>query len=195
MVRSRKKKPSKGVRAGKPQNLVTQTTDTRQVHEQLQHDFGGMQLAAAIFKQALDTVKNSGVDKSLIALLKTVRNWPSRIDETGSDAFTPPFNATEVRAEETKKDSDIITSVSFSYSGEIYNFVSRIEGVPSGENTPGTISLHENGEQVIDMEIVQNDSSDEFSFRELNTFKFGTWIENIVRIEEEIESHNKGSVK
>jgi len=62
-------------------------------------------------------------------------------------------------------------------------------------DTPGTISLHENGRNVIDLEILQNAIPDQFSLRELNAFNFGTWIENIVRIEEEIKSHNDIQVK
>lgn len=194
MVRSRKKKQSKSVGAGKPKNPNSQT-GTMQVHEQLHHDFGGTQFAGAIISQAFNTVQNTGVDKSLINILKTVRNWPTRIDETGSDALAPPFNATEIRAEETTKDGDIITSVSFSYSGEVYDFISRIKEVQSGDKTLGTINLHENGEQVIDMEIVQNENADQFSFCDLNSLKFGPWIDNIVRIDEEIEAHNESLVK
>lgn len=166
-----------------------------QVHEKLHHDFGGMQLAAAIMQQALNTVKNTGVDKALIKILKTVRNWPSRINEDDSDVFAPPFNATEIRAEETEKDEDKFTKVSFYYSGESYDFTFRTKKDSSGDNTPSTISLHENGEQVIDVEIAQDDSPDEFRFGELNSFKFGTWVDNIVRIEEEIEAKSKGLVE
>jgi len=45
------------------------------------------------------------------------------------------------------------------------------------------------------VEILQNDIPDQFSFGELNTFNFGTWIESIVRIEEEIKLHNDCLVK
>ena len=65
----------------------------------------------------------------------------------------------------------------------------------SGDKTLGTINLHENGEQVIDMEIVQNENADQFSFCDLNSLKFGPWIDNIVRIDEEIEAHNESLVK
>ena len=91
--------------------------------------------------------------------------------------------------------ANIFSSVSFHYSGEIYDFTSRTKEGPWGDNTPGTISLHENGKKVIDVEILQNDIPEQISFDELNTFNFGTWIENIVRIEEEIKLHNDCLVK
>jgi hypothetical protein len=65
--------------------------------------------------------------------------------------------------------ANIFSSVSFHYSGEMYDFTSLTKAVPSGDNTPGTISLHENGRKVIDVEILQNNIPDQFGFGELNT--------------------------
>jgi len=66
--------------------------------------------------------------------------------------------------------ANIFSSVSFHYSDEKYDCTSRTKAGPSGDNTPGTISLHENGRKVIDVVILQNDIPDQFSFGELNTF-------------------------
>lgn len=91
--------------------------------------------------------------------------------------------------------ANIFSSVSFHYSGEICDFTSQTKEGLSGDNTPGTISLHNNGRKVIDVEILQNDMPDQFSFGELYTFNFGTWIEHIIGIEEEIKIQNDFQVK
>jgi len=60
--------------------------------------------------------------------------------------------------------------MSFHYSGEMCDFTSRTEAGLSGDNTPGTISLHENCRKVIDVAILQNDIPDQFGIGGLNTF-------------------------
>ena len=93
------------------------------------------------------------------------------------------------------KDNETTTSVSFTYLGQAYDFVSTVKEEASNEPTSGIITLHENGDWVISMEVVQNHGQEQFTFQELSAFKLGTWIENIVRIGAEIEQHNERLAK
>lgn len=193
MIGSRKKEPPKRVRAqAKPQDSFVKD-GTGKSAEQLQQE-ANLENAGVIIGHAMATVKLTGVDKSLIEILKTVRYWPSRINASGSRAFDPEFNATEISARESTQEDDTNIRVTFSYSDETYDFVSMIKSSSSSDYTFGTITLHENGVRVIDFEIVQDHGNDNFSFRELKAFKYSTWIEKMVRIEKEIESHRKKDV-
>lgn len=185
MSGNRKKELQKGVGT----RTATKPQDPAELEEK-QHN-ANLANAGVIVRHALNTVKTMGVDKSLIAILKTVRHWPSSIDKTAPQAFVPPFSATEISAEEVTQDDDTITSVSFSYSGEKYDFVYRIRNGSSDDDTFGSITLHENGDWVIRMDIVINQSHDHFMFQELNAFRIGVWIENMVSIESEIEQHHE----
>lgn len=147
--------------------------------------------ASVVIQHAMNTIKQSGVEKALIEILKTVRHWPSGFDKAEPQAFEPLFSATGISAEEILEDDATVTKVCFSYSGETYDFISRIENASFEDRSLGTITLHENGERVINIAIVQNRSNDHFNYRDLNAFKYGTWIENVVRIEEEIKQQNE----
>lgn len=146
---------------------------------------------ALMVKQVRETVRESGVDLALIEILKTVRHWPAQLEETGLPVSTSAFNATEISTKKIEQDSDTITSVSFTYSGEKYDFdykpnKSPIDCAP-GDNPFATISLHENGERVIVMSIVQDPSQDLYGFHDIRSIKFGPWIDIMLRIKEEIE--------
>ena len=155
-----------------------------------QHD-ANLFNAGVIIREALSSVRNFGVDRSLIEILKTVRHWPSCIDETDPDAFEPSFSATNISAKEETEDNVTVTSVSFTYLGATYDFVARIKEGSSNDDTIGNITLHENGDWAIDMHIVKNHDSEHFSFAELSAFRLGAWVENIVCIGAEIEQHNQ----
>jgi hypothetical protein len=194
MIRNRKKVPPKGALArttAKPQDPLAKP-GTENSSEQLQNEHAAsLGNAMALVRQSLSIVKSKGIDMSLIEILNTERHWPAWIDKTGPRASDPPFNVSDITAEDSAQDNDTIRRVSFSYSGERYDFVSRVKKSDPGEYMPGTITLHENGERVICMEIVQigtdNQGRDHFSFRGLSAFKFDTWIENIVRMAAEIK--------
>ena len=145
--------------------------------------------AAVLIRHSFESVVSSGVALSLIEILETVKHWPSIINGNDPSAFVPQFNATKVSAEEITEHSDIITRVSFSYSDKRYDFVSRIDDVSSSEQTHGNIVLHENGEWVINMDIVKKQGQDNFNFRDLKAFRQGPWMEEILSIAFEIESH------
>jgi hypothetical protein len=149
--------------------------------------------AGVMVRHALNAVRGSGADRCLIEIQKTAQYWPSWFDKSDTQAFDPPFDATEITVEEVTQDNDIITSVSFSYSGKTYDFVSKIEGGSSNDYTLGAIALNEDGDRVINMEIVRNHGQEQFVFRELRSFTFGTWIENIIRIGAAIEQHYERS--
>jgi len=191
MVGSPKNKPPLGApsqRAAKRQGSLDKTgTESA---EEKQHK-ANLVNVGTIIQHAVGSVRGFGVDRSLIEIQKTVRHWPLQIDETDLHTFTPAFNATEISAEEVTQDSETITSVSFSYLGQVYDFVSRIKEDALNEPTSGFITLHENGDRVISMEVLQNQGQEQFTFQELSAFKFGTWMENIVRIGAEIEQHNE----
>jgi len=192
MIGSPKKATSQAKRTqkkGAKSKGAIDKTDTTKSAEQLQ-DNANLQVAQTIIRQILTEFRTSGADKSLIEILKTVRHWPSRLAQTDATAFAPPFNATDISAEEVAENGDTITRVSFSYAGERYDFIATISSSSSSDFPFGNISLHENGDQVIDMKIVQNEKLDDFGFRELEGLNFGPWIENIVAIEAEIKQHH-----
>ena len=145
--------------------------------------------ASALIRHSFESVVSSGVALSLIEILETVRHWPSLINGDDPSSFVPQFNATGVSAEEISEHGDIITRVSFSYSDKKYEFVSRIDDVSSIDQTHGNIVLHENGEWVINMDIVKKQGQDNFNFRDLKAFRQGPWMEEILSIAFEIESH------
>lgn len=145
--------------------------------------------AAAMIRHSVDSVISTGVGLSLIELLKTVQHWPALIDTTDTVEFSPQFNATEICAEEVTKDDETVIRVSFSYSGERYDFTAKIKAGPTTEQTIGNIVLHENGDWVINMDIVKTQVNDHFSFRDLNAFRNGPWMDKILGIALEIESN------
>lgn len=145
--------------------------------------------AAVIIRHSIASVAASGVGMSLIEILKTVQHRPSLINRNGTSAFVPQFNASEISVEEITHDKEIITRVSFLYAGEKYDFVSKIDDVSSTDQTHGNITLHENGDWVINIDIVKNKGHEQFAFKDLNAFRHGAWMENILGIALEIESH------
>lgn len=145
--------------------------------------------ASESIRHSFESVVSSGVALSLIEILETVKHWPSLINGDDASSFVPQFNATGVSAEEITEHSDIVTRVSFSYSDKKYEFVSRIDDVSSTDQTHGNIVLHENGEWVINMDIVKKQGQDNFNFRDLKAFRQGPWMEEILSIAFEIESH------
>jgi len=163
-------------------------TDKKAERLKKQHEVN-LKNAQVIIGHAMDTVRQTRIDKSLIEILKTVRHWPSLIDGKGQDAVEPAFNATEIGAEETTLDDHTITRVSFSYSGKRYGLVYRTQKSEPGERTTGTITLHEDGEKVIGIEVLEIHSHDIISYSDLNAFKNGEWMENVALMEKEIEAH------
>lgn len=198
MVGSQKKKPptrAQSRREAKRQGALKKTVKESPEDRALRQHNANMANAGTIIRHALNSVRGFGVDRSLIEIQKTVRHWPLRIEQSELHSFTPAFDATVISAEEVTQDNETITSVSFSYLGKTYDFVSRISEAASDGEIPGTITLHENGDRVICMEIIQKDGQDQFNFEELRALKLGPWIENIVRIGAEIELHNQTLAK
>jgi hypothetical protein len=155
---------------------------------QQQHE-ANVKNAGIIIQHAMETVRTTGVDKAVIEILKTVRHWPSTVDKTNPGAFEPAFNATEISAEEIMEEGFAGIDVSFTYAGKVYDIVARVKENSSSDITFGTITLRENGERVFSMETVQDQRYEHVSFRGLNAFKYGKWIENVAAIEKEIELH------
>lgn len=185
MFGSGKKESQKGVRTGTATKLQDPAEQEKKQHET------NMANAGVIIGHAMNSLMTTGVHKSVIAILETVLQWPSLIDKAAPRAFVPQFNATEINAEEVSEEDVTITNVSFSYSGENYELVSRIMKGSLNDDATGTVSLLENGNWVIKLDIVKSDSHDHFEFQDLNAFRFGTWIEDIVRIAAEIELHKE----
>lgn len=176
---------AKGNPQGSP--AKTETGETVQLAQE-QHQ-ANVANAGVIIQHAMDTVRATGVDKSVIEIVKTVRHWPSMADKTGPGAFEPAFNATEISAEKITEEGVAGIAVTFSYSGKTYDIVARVKENPSSDITFGTITLRENGDRVFSMETVQDQHYEHISFRGLNAFKYGNWIENVVAMEKEIELH------
>jgi hypothetical protein len=153
---------------------------------QQQHE-ANVENAGVIIQHTMDTVRTTGVDKSVIEILKAVRHWPSIAGKTDPGAYEPAFNATEISAEEISEEGVSGISVSFSYSGKAYDIVARVKEDSPGDIAFGTITLRENGDRVFSMETVQDKHYEHISFRGLNTFKYGKWIENVGAMEKEIE--------
>lgn len=145
--------------------------------------------AAIIIRHSLESVLSTGVDRSLIWIFETVRQWPSKMESTDTAAFIPPFDATDISAEETVADGETITRVSFSYSGKNYVLVSRVRSGSCEEPATGNITLDENDVWVIKMDITRNPGHDHFAFQKLNAFRHGPWMENIRGIAAEILAH------
>lgn len=80
--------------------------------------------------------------------------------------------------------ANIFSRVSFHHSGEIYDFTCRTKAGLSGDNSPGTIRLHENGRRAIDVQILPNDIPDQFNFGELNAFSFGIGLKTSYLLKE-----------
>ena len=160
---------------------------------QQQHE-ANVENAGVIIQHIMDTVRTTGVDKSVIEILKAVRHWPSIADKTDPGAYEPAFNATEISAEEISEEGAAGISVSFSYSGKAYDIVARVKEDSPGDIAFGTITLRENGDRVFSMETVQDKHYEHISFRGLNAFKYGKWIENVGAIEKEIELHRTQAV-
>lgn len=200
MVESRKKKPLRGsrarlaalARASKRKSGGKKSSDPLEA-EKKQHKMNWNN-AAVIIKDALSKVSQSGVDDSLIEILKIVRHWPARFKETDPLAFSCPFSATQISAEEVTQDDDTITKVSFTNSGEVYDFVYRTRKSSGNDDPMASITLHENGERVINMIIIQDPANELYAFKELNAFTFGTWMENIINIRAEIELHREKNI-
>lgn len=157
-----------------------------------QHE-ANVENAGVIIQHTMDTVRTTGVDKSVIEILKTVRHWPSMANKTDPGAFEPAFAATEISAEEFAEEGVTGIRVSFSYSGRGYGIAARVKKDSSSEITFGSITLRENGDRVFSMETVQDKHYEHISFRGLNAFKYGKWIENMVAIEKEIELYRAQS--
>lgn len=171
------------------ENSSGKTGEDKQAEKlQTQHEVN-LENAGILIGHAMETVRDKGLDKSLIEIARIVRQWPALIDKTDPGAFEPPFNATEISAEDTTLDDDRITRGNFSYSGNTYGLVYKTKQNPSSERTTGTITLHENGERVIAIDILEIPALDLVSFRDLNAFKYGKWIENVVLMENEIGLH------
>ena len=185
MVESRKRKPKKRDLAQIDSKPLSAAEKEEQQHKNNSAN------AYSFIKQVMDLFVTTGVGKSLLTILDTVRHWPSEIDKADSQAFVPPFNATEISAEEVQENDDTITRVSFSYAGEKYDLVTRIKNVDSEVQTPGSLELQENGKWAIRMDIVKMQGHDQFMYRALNAFRYDSWIENMVRIESEIEKHRQ----
>ena len=134
----------------------------------------------------MNIFRSEGLDSALITILKTVRPWPSLFDKAGPEPFVPPFSATDISAEEVTEDEDNITSVSFSYLGKTYDYVARINQSAPDKRQPGTITLYENGDRVVEMEFMGIQGH--YNFQGLRAFRMGEWSDHIIRIEQEIES-------
>lgn len=174
---------------GNPQDLRDKTDMGKTVQSLQEQHQANVENAGVIIQHAMDTVRTTGVDKSVIEILKTVRHWPSITDKTGSGVFEPEFNATEISAEEIAEEGIAGIAVTFSYSGKTYEIVARLKANPSSDITFGTVTFRENGDRVFSMETVQDQHYEHISFRGLNAFKYGKWIENVVAMEKEIELH------
>lgn len=179
MVGSKDKKSESANKAGEEKTA-----------EELQ-DEQNVEIAGGIIRLVMTDLRDSGVQNSLIEILKTVRHWPSAIDKADACEFSPQFDATNIRAESAEEDDITITRVSFCYKGKSYDFVSKIGHGTSTDNSIGNIVLHQGGEQLIDMKIEQNLALDHYSFQDLQFIRFGSWIEKIVQIEAEIKHHQK----
>lgn len=172
MVRKRKKKES-----------LSPEEESKKQHRM------NMANAAVIIRHSLESVVSTGVDRSLIRIFETVRHWPSLINNADPSAFVPPFDATGISAEETVEDGDTVTLVTFSYSGKEYVLVSKVNLDASTKQATGNITLDENGEWVINMDIVRSPGHDHYAFQDLNSFRHGAWMENVLGMAVEIESH------
>jgi hypothetical protein len=192
MIGSTKKPPMSGrARRADKSKGSSGKTGTEKPEEKLHN--ASLANVGVIVRHALSTVRGSGVDRCLIEIQKTAQYWPSWFEKSDTHALEPPFVATDISVEEVTKDNDTITSVSFSYSGKTYDFVSRIKEDSSNDYTLGTITLHEDGDRVIYMEIVRNHGQEQFVFHELRAFTLGTWMKNIIYIGAAIEQHHERS--
>jgi hypothetical protein len=174
---------------GNPQRSPAKTDTGKTVQLAQEQHQANVENAGVIIQHAMDTVRETGVDKSVIEIVKTVRDWHSTADKTGPGAFEPAFNATEISAEKISEEGVTGMAVTFSYSGKTYDIVARVKENPSSEITFGTITLRENGDRVFSMDTVQDQHYEHISFRGLNAFKYGKWIENVVDMEKEIGLH------
>jgi hypothetical protein len=183
MVMNKKKKPLKGARARRAEKLKAREDRKR---NQQKMNWGNV---AAVINHAQNTLRGLGVDVTLIEILKLVRQWLEQIEETGPDAITPPFSATEISAEEVMQDDERIINASFSYSGETYDLTYK-PGVSLTKDEPfGTFTLQENGKQVVSMLLIQDLDENLFGFHKLNGLHLGAWIDNMVSIKAEIDLH------
>ena len=183
MVVNKKKKPLKGARARRAERLKAREDRKR---NQQKMNWGNV---AAVINHLQNNFRVSGVDVTLIEILKLVRQWLKQIEETGPDAITPPFSATEISAEEIMQDDDRVINASFSYSGETYDLTYKT-GVSMTKDEPfGTFTLQENGKQVVSMLLMQDLEENLFGFHKLNGLHFGAWIDNMVSIKAEIDAH------
>lgn len=199
MTGNRKKKPLKGLQARKAaraEKRKKRGLESSAGREERQYKESKVNVGLFI-KFIHDEFKASGVYVSLIEILKTVRHWPDQIEEAGIEDFVPVFKATGISAEKLTRDGNVFTNVSFTYSGEVYDFehlVSETEPVTEGEpddSSLATIMLHENGKKVINMEIMQIPSQDLYAYKSLNFVSIGSWVDNMHRIKFEIESHGE----
>ena len=185
MIGDKKKKPLKGARARRAEKLKAREDRKR---NQQKMNWGNV---AAVINHAQNTFRGLGVDVILIEILKLVRQWLEQIEETGPDAITPPFSATEFGAEEVMQDDDRIIKASFSYSGETYDLRYK-PGVSLTKDDPfGTFTLQENGKQVVSMLLIQDLDENLFGFHKLNGLHLGAWIDNMVSIKTEIDLHRE----
>jgi hypothetical protein len=191
MFASKNKEPKKGKRSQSATKLNKSANKAGKdkTAEELQHE-QNMEIAGGMIKLVMTDLRETGVHNALIELLKTVRHWPSAIDEAEPLTFIPQFDASDISAEATVEDGVTITRVSFTYKGKKYDFVSTIENSDVADNSNGNITLHECGDQVVDMKIIQNKELDHLGFQDLQFINFGPWIEKIVQIETEIKQHH-----
>jgi hypothetical protein len=184
MIGGRKKQKKKSLRS----RIANKMSDPAEF-EKKQHE-ANFANAGLFIKHSLNTVMVSGAYRALLVILEAVRHWPASIANTGSDAFVPEFNANDISAEEVVKGDTTVINVSFTYSDRRYDFSCKVDMDSSMDHTPGAITLHEDGDWVIRMDIIKKQNSNQFEYQELTAFRNGSWVENVVQIASEIETHN-----
>lgn len=192
MFGSRKKEPSPGGRAGVAAKAQVSGESPKSASApELLQDEREVEIAESMFQRVINDIRDTGVSESLIKVFKVVRHWPSLISNTDASAFIPEFGATGISAEEISSDDETVTRVSFTYMGEQFDFVSTLKGQASADYPFGNITLHENGEQLVNMKIQQIEGLDHFVFRDMEFIKFSRWIDKLVQMDAEIEKHNE----
>lgn len=133
-------------------------------------------------------IKATGVNRSLLLMLKEMRSWPGKIHRDNLEERNV-FDVFQIQCEKKRDHQNDNYFVEFVSNGESFRFEFDLGSSIAYDTYLGEVRLYHDDHLVISFSITQSlETEAEWIYAYANSLKVGPWVGHIVEIEEKFNT-------